>query len=62
MTTVVCKLPADKLDWRPELMPGSDEAFEKGCTCPSFQPCDHGYPGELFFDTECPIHELEKRK
>lgn len=58
MTTVVCKLPTGQENWKPDLFPGSDEAFERGCTCPLFQP----WPGELFFDTECPIHELEKIK
>lgn len=58
MTTVVCKLPAGHENWRPDPFPGSEEAEDKGCICPSWQP----WPGELFFDDKCPVHELEKPK
>lgn len=54
--TVTCKLPLGQEDWRPELFPGSDEAVEKGCTCPERQP----WPGAFQFATDCPVHELEK--
>lgn len=54
--TVVCTLPEGSKDWRPDPFPGSDEAFERGCTCPQFQP----WPGQLLFDPECPAHVLSQ--
>lgn len=42
--------------WRPHPFPGSAEAHEEGCTCPPDQP----WPGQLEFDVECPVHELER--
>lgn len=53
---VVCELPADQRDFRPDPFPGSETAFKQGCTCPQAQPG----PGKLAFETECPIHELER--
>jgi len=36
--------------------PGGCEAVKAGCTCP-YQP----FPdGTVTFDSECPVHELEK--
>lgn len=54
MITVTLDLPEGSKDWRPDLFPGSDEAFECGCTCPQFQP----WPGRLLFDPECPAHVI----
>lgn len=45
-------------NWRPELFPGSDDAFEAGCTCPVEQP----WPGGFAFAFDCPLHQLERRQ
>jgi len=37
------------------VLPGSDAARAKGCTCPSEQPDD---PNQVSFSTDCPVHEL----
>lgn len=57
MTVIRCDLPDEAKDWRPDPFPGSEVAFNRGCTCPQCQP----WPGQLLFDTECPIHELERK-
>lgn len=38
--------------------PGGREARMQGCTCP-YQPF---MDGTITFDSECPVHELEKAK
>ncbi len=55
---VVCKLPRGHETWRPDPFPGSDEAHAIGCVCPVQQP----WPGQLAFDTACPVHELDDAK
>ena len=55
--TVTVTLPPDQKDWRPELFPGSEEAFQQGCTCPEHQP----WPGGFTFAFDCPVHEMEKK-
>lgn len=51
---ITCRLSAEDANYRPPEFPGSEEAFEKGCTCPQLQP----WPGALKFSTDCPIHGL----
>jgi hypothetical protein len=41
--------------WKPTLFPGSAEARQKGCTCPTTQP----WPGGFTFTDGCPVHPLE---
>ena len=37
--------------------PGSEEAFEQGCTCPQNQP----WPGLFNFASDCPVHEVVRK-
>lgn len=55
---VTCTLPPGQEHWRPDPFPGSEQAFQQGCTCPVMQP----WPGKLTFSLECPVHELEQPK
>ena len=55
---ITVELPSDQETWRPDPFPGSDEAFDKGCTCPQAQP----WPGHLILASDCPIHEMEGLK
>lgn len=52
---ITLDLAAADRNWRPDPFPGSECAFERGCTCPVHQP----WPGALAFAAGCPIHELE---
>lgn len=54
--TITITLPENAKDWKPELFPGSEEAFAAGCTCPVNQP----WPGGFRFAVDCPVHEMAK--
>lgn len=54
----ICKLPPGQENFRIEPFPGSDEAFERGCTCPVDQP----WPGRYAFAGDCPVHVMESAK
>jgi hypothetical protein len=42
--------------WKPDPLPGSEDARMQGCNCPEKQP---PYPSYTF-DIDCPVHELEE--
>lgn len=50
----IVSLPRGQENLRPDPFPGSDKAFDQGCTCPISQP----WPGQLAFAEGCPIHQL----
>lgn len=43
-------------NWKPDPMPGSPEARVQGCSCPETKR----QGGDYVFDSDCPVHELEK--
>lgn len=45
-------------NWRPDPFPGSAEAKLQGCPCPS----QFRATTRFVFDSDCPIHALEKYK
>jgi len=53
---IICALGHGWERYRPGLFPGSEEAYEQGCTCPILQP----WPGKLAFASDCPHHQLVK--
>lgn len=58
MTVMRFNLPKGSEDWRPDPFPGSEKGFDQGCKCPQCQP----WPGQLLFDSDCPVHELDRVK
>lgn len=51
MATIPVTLPIELSTWRPTLFPG-DTFLAPTCTCPTYQP----WPGQLVFDSDCPVH------
>lgn len=55
MTEIVCNIPKDAAPRDFDPFPGSDKAIKLGCTCPH----QKFTPGQIRFDADCPVHELE---
>ena len=53
---ITCKFSEgeDEMSFHP--FPGGQKARHMGCTCP-YQPFIDGH---ITFDSDCPVHELEK--
>jgi hypothetical protein len=55
MAIITCALPLERRRYRPDPFPGSEDAWEEGCTC----PLQTRWPGFLQFSSDCPVHALE---